>query len=151
MPHAAVFEARWNPHCAPWHRAVYPRPVTSIGPLVGVIVWTSEERFPVLRRFYVETLGLPPRTDRPRMVNFEWSGIRLTLGIHDQVDGANRDHNRIMINLGTSDLDAVHARMVTAGVPCLRPPSAEPWGGRVATYQDPDGNVVQLLELASTQ
>ena len=121
--------------------------VPNIGPLVGVIVWTSAVRFPDLRRFYIDVLGLSPRSDRPSMVNFDWPGFRLTLGVHDEVEGTNRQPARIMINFGADDLDATHDLLSEAGVRCLRPPSEEPWGGRVATYLDPDDNVLQLLEL----
>ena len=44
-------------------------------------------------------------------------------------------------------MDAMHQRLILAGVPCLRVPELESWGGRVATYADPDGNVIQLFEL----
>ncbi|HKX76498.1 MAG TPA: VOC family protein [Acidimicrobiia bacterium] len=124
--------------------------MSSIGPLVGVILWTSAHRFSPMRSFYVETLGLQPRSDRDRMVNFEWGKLRLTVAVHDEVEGPSRDPLRVMVNLGVADLDLVHQRLLAAGVPCRRPPSGERWGGRVATYLDPDGNVIQLLELPSS-
>jgi catechol 2,3-dioxygenase-like lactoylglutathione lyase family enzyme len=122
--------------------------MSSIGPLVGVILWTSSDRFAALRSFYVDTLGLRPRSDRLRMVNFEWGKVRLTVAVHDEVNGPSRDPLRVMVNLEVTDLDRVHDRLTAAAVPCRRPPSAEPWGGRVATYLDSDGNVVQLLEFS---
>ena len=120
--------------------------MSSIGPLLGVILWTPADRFTPMRSFYVNTLGLRPRSDRPRMVNFEWGEVRLTVAVHDQLEGESQDPLRVMINLGVSDLDRAHERLLADGIPCRRPPSSEPWGGRVATYLDPDGNVVQLLE-----
>jgi predicted enzyme related to lactoylglutathione lyase len=118
--------------------------------VAGVLIWTTPERFEALRRFYVDVLGLAPRTDRPGFANFEWpdESARLTLSIHKQLDGKARDPLRVMVNLAVDGIDGAHRRLTEAGVPCLRPPSPEPWGGRVATYTDPDGNVVQLLELA---
>ncbi len=113
--------------------------------LAGVLIWTSDERFPAMRRFYVETLGLHPRSDRPNFVNFQIGSARLTIGVHQEVVGTSRDPLRIMVNLGVADIDAAHKRLGTAGVPCLRVPSTEPWGGKVATYADPDGNTVQLM------
>jgi uncharacterized glyoxalase superfamily protein PhnB len=50
-----------------------------------------------------------------------------------------------MINLAVADIDAAHQRLMAAGVPSLRTPSTEPWGGKVATYADPDGNTIQLM------
>lgn len=117
----------------------------AISGLAGVLIWTSPERFQALRAFYVEVLELSPRSDRPGFVNFEVGGSRLTLGIHDRVKEASRDPLRIMINLAVDDIEGLHNRLVAAGVPCLREPSPEPWGGLVATYSDPDQNTVQLM------
>lgn len=118
---------------------------TSIVGLAGILIWTSEERFSAMRRFYVESLGLLPRSDRPNFVNFQIGAARLTLGVHQAVDGVSRDPLRIMINLAVTDIDAAHERLSKLGIPCLRAPSIEPWGGKVATYADPDGNTVQLM------
>jgi predicted enzyme related to lactoylglutathione lyase len=118
---------------------------TPIAGLAGVLIWTSEERFSAMRRFYVETLGLRPRSDRPNFVNFQIGAARLTIGVHQGVDGISRDPLRIMINLAVTDIHAAHVQLTTAGVPCLRAPSLEPWGGLVATYSDPDDNTVQLM------
>jgi predicted enzyme related to lactoylglutathione lyase len=118
---------------------------TLIVGLAGVLIWTSEERFLAMRRFYVETLGLRPRSDRPNFVNFQIGAARLTIGVHQAVDGTSRDPLRIMVNPAVADIDWAHERLTTIGVPCLRAPSTEPWGGKVATYADPDGNTVQLM------
>jgi len=113
--------------------------------LAGILIWTEVDRFEAMRHFYVERLGLEPRSNREDFVNFEWGSTRLTIGVHEQVRGEARDPLRIMINLAVDDIDQAHNRLVAAQVPCLRQPSPEPWGGRVATYSDPDGNTVQLM------
>jgi predicted enzyme related to lactoylglutathione lyase len=118
-----------------------------IGPVAGVLIWTSEERFPAMRDFYRDTLGLTARSVKPRFVNFEWAGFRLSVSVHDDVSGANHDPLRSMLNLAVEDIEAVHARLSAAGVEFSRPPEAEPWGGVVATFQDPDGNTLQLMQL----
>jgi predicted enzyme related to lactoylglutathione lyase len=55
-----------------------------------------------------------------------------------------------MVNLATDDIDRMHERLVATGAPVVRPPEPESWGGRVATYADPDGNLIQLLALPGT-
>lgn len=118
--------------------------------LAGILVWTSAERFDAMRRFYVETLGLTPRSDRAGFVNFAWGAApddtRLTIAVHTEVHGAARDPLRLMVNLRVADIDAVAARLRASGVVLEREPSPEPWGGRIATFRDPDGNVLQLLQ-----
>lgn len=115
--------------------------------LAGVLVWTEAPRFPAMRRFYVETLGLRPRSDRDGFVNFAWDDQRLTVSVHAGVGGPARDPLRLMLNLRVPDIDATHRRLRDAGVAFSRPPEDEPWGGRVATFHDPDGNTLQLMQL----
>ena len=119
----------------------------SIEELAGVLIWTAADRFPAMARFYRETLGLVPRSDKADFVNFDWSGVRLSVGVHDRVEGTSRDPLRLMINLTVTDIRAVHDRLVRAGVVFTRAPEREDWGGWVATFADPDGNVLQLMQL----
>ena len=125
-----------------------------IGPLTSVMLSTSAERFPALRAFYVDTLGLEPSggTRGGQRVAFSWSApgllLRLIISTHDQVRGDAPDPHRVLLNLQVDDIHAVAARLVAAGVEFTRPPAEESWGGWVATFADPDGNLVQLLQPA---
>lgn len=115
----------------------------------GVIIWTERARFPAMRDFYVETLGLRPRSDRDGFVNFSWgegaSEFRLTISVHERVTGSTTEPLRQMLNLTVEDVQPVYERLSALGVAFSRPPEQEPWGGWVATFADPDGNTVQLL------
>ena len=115
--------------------------------LAGVLVWTEAERFPAMARFYRDTLGLTPRSSKNDFINFDWDGVRLSIGVHDRVHGAARDPLRMMIHLTVSDIHAVHVRLAQAGVAFTRQPEREEWGGWVATFTDPDGNTLQLMQL----
>jgi predicted enzyme related to lactoylglutathione lyase len=121
----------------------------SITGLAGVLVWTEQERFPNMARFYRETLGLTPRSSKGDFINFDWAGVRLSVGVHDRVRGASRDPLRVMIHLTVDDIRAVHTRLARAGVVFTREPQREDWGGWVATFTDPDGNTLQLMQLPS--
>ena len=118
----------------------------SIEGLAGVLVWTEAARYPAMRDFYVDTLGLTPRSDRERFVNFDWGEQRLTVSVHAEVSGPNEDPLRLMLNLTVSDIHATAARLAANGVEFSRPPEQEPWGGWIATFADPDGNTIQLLQ-----
>jgi len=115
--------------------------------MAGVLIWTERDRFDAMARFYRDQLGLTPRTSKADFINFDWSGVRLSVSVHDRVTGTNKDPFRIMINLAVDDVRAVHARLTSAGVVFVRPPETEDWGGQVASFLDPDGNLVQLLQL----
>lgn len=110
----------------------------------GVIIWTDD--LASLRTFYVDTLGLTPRSDHPHFVNFEWGDVRFSIGSHDGVRGQARDPHRIMVNFDVGDIHGLHERLAGKGVSFIRPPEKEHWGGWVATFEDPDGNLLQLLQ-----
>ena len=119
--------------------------------LAGVVIWTTAERYAAMRAFYVDTLGLAPRSDRANFVSFvlsEADDVRLNVSVHREVEGAARDPLRIMLLLRVEDIHATASRLEAAGVAFMRPPEQEPWGGWIATFPDPDGNTVQLLQPA---
>ena len=113
--------------------------------VAGVIIWT--DRYPEMLAFYRDVLGLTPRSERPTFANFEWDGFRLSVAAHDEVHGPARDPLRIMVHFAVPDIAATHRRLVDQGVEFSRPPEQERWGGWVATFADPDGNTLQLLQL----
>ena len=112
--------------------------------VVGVIIWTDNlER---LAQFYETVLGLTPHSRHSDFISFRWGNMRLGLGLHSFVHGTARDPYRIMVNLGTGDIHATVERLREQGVKILRPPEQEKWRGWVATFEDPDGNILQLLQ-----
>jgi len=117
--------------------------------IAGVLIWTERDRFDAMARFYRDQLGLTPRSSKADFINFDWGGVRLSVSVHDRVTGTSKDPFRIMINLVVDDVRAAHARLMRAGVVFVRPPETEDWGGQVASFLDPDGNVVQLFQLPS--
>lgn len=123
----------------------------SIAGLAGVILWTSAERFTSMRDFYVDTLGIRPRSEREHFVSFDWGALdehapRLTITVHSALRGIAKEPLRAMVNLEVSDIEAVHERLTALGVPFPRAPEREHFGGWIATFRDPDGNLVQLLQ-----
>ena len=112
--------------------------------VIGVTLWTEDlER---LLEFYRDTLGLPLRGRHGDFVNFEWGNMRLNLGLHDRVTGPALDPYRIMISFGVQDIQAEYRRLSEQGVKFIRVPEQEFWGGWVATFLDPDGNILQYLQ-----
>ena len=121
----------------------------SVEGLAGVLIWTEPRRFAEMARFYRDTLGMTPRSARDDFINFDWNGVRLSVSVHDRVHGASRDSLRVMINLVVDDIRAAHDRLTRAGVVFTRTPEREDWGGWVATFNDPDGNTLQIMQLPS--
>jgi predicted enzyme related to lactoylglutathione lyase len=113
--------------------------------VVGVTIWTED--LDRLRRFYRDVLRLPLHSDHGDFLAFRFGEMRLNIGYHHQVSGPTREPYRVMVNLGVKDIHAEHRRLLEQGVEFIRPPEWEEWGGWVATFKDPDGNVLQLLEM----
>ena len=117
-----------------------------ISGIAGVIIWTEAARHDEMAHFYRNVIGLTPRSDRDGFINFEWGDIRLTVARHSEIAGSSADPKRVMVNLHTDRIHEVHKRLIAAGVEFSRPPEKEPWGGWIATFSDPDGNTIQLMQ-----
>ncbi len=51
----------------------------------------------------------------------------------------------VSLGFGTDDLDGLHQRLVGSGGEVVHAPETRPWG-RMATYRDPDGNLVSVSQ-----
>ena len=113
--------------------------------VIGVTFWTGDlERMYV---FYNDVLRLPLHSRHEDFIAFELGDVRFNIGLHNQVSGASKDPFRFMPHLGVDDIHAEAQQLTQAGVEFIRQPEQESWGGWVATFKDPDGNVLQMLQL----
>ena len=115
--------------------------------IVGVIIWTTNMN--LLVDFYSHTFDIEPHHISENFVAFKFGNTRLNIGYHEQVTGPAKDPYRIMINLGTNNIHEQAVSMVTKGVKFIRMPELETWGGYVATFKDPENNIIQLLQAPS--
>ena len=118
-----------------------------INEVCGIIIWT--DRLTEMCNFYEKTLGLKIRNKKSNYVNFEWNDFKLTIGKHNKVKGKNKDQYRMMINFSVDNINETYVRLVEEGVRFIRNPEKESWGGLVATIEDPDNNIIQLLQKLS--
>lgn len=56
------------------------------------------------------------------------------------------DGPRFEMYLYVPDLDELVRQLARAGVPVMREPEDMPWGERIATVADPDGNPISLCQ-----
>jgi predicted enzyme related to lactoylglutathione lyase len=96
--------------------------------------------------FYRDTLGLKVGLDSPGFVILgDPNAAAVALGTHSEVHGAARDPMRHMVGFETDDIAGDCARLKAAGVEFVEEPN-ENGGVSVATFKDPEGNYVQLLQ-----
>ena len=100
--------------------------------------------------FYRDTLGLEFTVSDSEhgYASFKAGPISLGLAV------AGEDHPELVgvhtgVGFNTPDLDADHRRLAALGVEFPMSPSRQPWGGFMALFADPDGNVFYLDEIAA--
>ena len=116
--------------------------------VIGLTFWTDD--LDRMFHFYNDTMRLPLHARHDDFIAFEFGEFRefrFNLGLHGEVQGMSRDPYRVMANFGVDDIGQEYRRLVKEGVEFIRPPEQEHWGGWVATLKDPDGNILQLLQL----
>jgi lactoylglutathione lyase len=107
------------------------------------ILTTSD--LPAALRFYRDLLGgtvtyqFPPEGE-PVYVAVDLGRSHLGIGGQDQPGALAND--RVTLWVYADDCDKAVERLRDAGVPVLQEPADQPWGERMATVTDPDGNRV---------
>ena len=110
----------------------------------GIILWTDQ--LENLRNFYEQLLGLNPHSVREGFIAYKWGDFRFSLGLHSKIEGHAKDPYRTMINFDTPDISGLSNKLIDNDIECLRRPEREQWGGIVASFRDPDGNIIQFLQ-----
>lgn len=108
--------------------------------LLYVIHFTGE--FDEMRKFYARGLDLPVRREEPGWVEFDTAGASIALHRMD-----DPDRQGTLLRFGTDDLESALRE--------LKERDLEPWGdiiefrgSRIASFWDPDRNLIQLIQLA---
>jgi catechol 2,3-dioxygenase-like lactoylglutathione lyase family enzyme len=125
---------------------------------VGLVTIIVDDYDPAIS-FFVDVLGFTLVEDSPSLTNEgrakRWvvvrppgadTGILLARADGDAQEAVvgNQVAGRVGFFLDVDDVDAVHDRLVSAGVVFVAPPRTEPYG-RVAVFTDIAGNLWDLV------
>ena len=98
--------------------------------------------------FYRDVLGLRFMFEAPNVAFFDCAGQRLMLG---QTEASAPKPSGTVLYFDSADLDADHARLLEAAVPCRAAPHrVAPLGDKqlwMAFYSDADDNTFALTQL----
>jgi predicted enzyme related to lactoylglutathione lyase len=98
-----------------------------------------------MRDFYRNVVGLSD--DHPELGNpFLAGSTPIYVGEHSEVHGRAKDPARMLLNFFVDDLATEQKRIEGHGVKFLRSAGREFWGGVISTFEDPDGNYLQIIE-----
>src|SRR5215470_6405202 len=112
--------------------------------LRGASIWSEDVKR--LLPFYRDVLGLKVGLENPGFVVFgDLGSPALALGTHSEVRGRNTDPARHMVALTVDDVTGEWERLKAAGVEFVESPT-DYGRARIATFKDPEGNLVQLFQ-----
>lgn len=77
----------------------------------------------------------------------ELEGCSLYISHHSKVRGKNTQHDRIMFNLEVDDIEVEVKRLEGKHVKKVQDIYHVEGYGQIATYEDPDGNYFQLVQV----
>lgn len=117
------------------------------------IIWSDD--YKSLAKWYRDVLELKKvgEVDHPRdkaigfsIGNDSGNNVELWIGYHDKVEGKNKDKYRIMVNYAVESVSGTYNQLMKKGVKFLIQPFKAPTFEKYfATFEDPDGNILQLI------
>ena len=98
--------------------------------------------------FYRDTVGLAVGQGGDGFyVMGDVNGPVLGLGTHSEVRGNATDQARHIVGFDSDDIEGDYKRLKAAGVEFIEEPNRQGGDGpQIATFKDPEGNLIQLLQ-----
>ncbi|HWY79348.1 MAG TPA: VOC family protein [Candidatus Sulfotelmatobacter sp.] len=99
-----------------------------------------------LADFYKKVFNMDPGWEEGGYTGFKVGKGLFMIGPHDKVHGKNKNPERMMFNLETTDVQAEFERIKKVGAKVIQKPynPGESEAMVLATFADPDGNYFQL-------
>ena len=97
-------------------------------------------------KFYEETLGLEKKYEFSSYAGFECGGVEIGL-IPASGERQETSLTSPSVEFLVDDVDKFCDRLSRAGVRFIKGLHDEPWGGRQATFADPDGNILEIAQI----
>jgi predicted enzyme related to lactoylglutathione lyase len=100
--------------------------------------------------FYHDALGFTPKFSDATFnyASFDVGGMPFAVAADPSRTGPREDH-LTGIGIVVPDVDEAFAELKARGVRFTMEPSRQPWGGYMAMFADPDGNVFYLDQAAA--
>lgn len=100
--------------------------------------------------FYRDQLGLELSESAPEFGWARFSAGAVDLGL-ERLDATDPEAEGLVgrfvgASLGVTDIHAEYAALSEKGVDFLEPPELQPWGGTLAHFRDPAGNILTLMQ-----
>ncbi len=125
---------------------------TILGMKLSAVMLSSESPRE-LGKFYRDVVGLKMNSEE------EWSeteygmdldlgnGVSMYVSSHSEVKGKNENPSRFILNIEAEDIDVQTEEIKERGAKLVKEPYDIEGFGRIATFEDLDGNYFQLIKL----
>ena len=96
--------------------------------------------------FFRDVIGFPLlfSDEKFQFARFQAGDVTFAVVGHVDSDRLTRGDVHTGIAICVPDVDAAHRELTAKGVRFTMPPSKQPWGGYMALFADPDGNIFYL-------
>ena len=94
--------------------------------------------------FNENVLGLPKKYQFATYAGFDCGGVEIGLRPGTPI---REQEGTPCVDFLVQDVDEVYRALHKQGIRFLKEPHDVPWGGRTALFSDPDGNVLQLVQI----
>lgn len=95
--------------------------------------------------FYEKILKLNKKYEYSSYAGFQCGGVEIGLRL------GRKEKSRIddepSVEFFVDDVDAAYQELKRKGVNFVKKPHDEPWGGREASFSDPDGNLLEIMQV----
>ncbi len=95
--------------------------------------------------FYEKTLGLSKKYEYSSYAGFQCGGVEI--GLRPSRKERGRIEDAPSIEFFVDDVDTIYEILKKKGVDFVKKPHDEPWGGREASLLDPDGNILEFMQI----
>lgn len=115
--------------------------------IYGIRVFVNE--IEEAKQFYIQKIGLKPEAIGPGFVMFDTGAAKLMVEAVSADDA--KEHSSLVgrftgISLNVSSIELEYKKLVSKGVNFSAKPEPQHWGGWLATFMDPAGNELQLVQ-----
>ena len=99
------------------------------------------------KKFYEEILGLEKKYEFSSYVGFECGGVEI--GLIPKPEGEQKaSHTSPSVEFLVDNVDKVYNDLKSKGVKFIKELHDEPWGGKQATFTDPDGHILEIAQIS---
>jgi catechol 2,3-dioxygenase-like lactoylglutathione lyase family enzyme len=98
-------------------------------------------------RFYEEVLGLEKKYEFSSYAGFECGGVEIGL-IPKLRGGEQAAPLSPSVEFLVDDVEKFYRELKNKNVKFVEELHEEPWGGKQATFTDPDGNILEIVQIS---